>query len=102
MIRSTPRTTLFPNTTPFRSNVGNYTAKVIIERGAAPPAEQRTAISATQPVDTLTAQLRSNDPSGKAQLLTKLTATPGVAATGTINYTFWWNCADAGTSVGGV
>jgi formylglycine-generating enzyme required for sulfatase activity len=48
---------------------------------------------------TLTAALSANPASGTAPLSTTLTATAGGTATGTVNYTFWWNCTDAGTSV---
>jgi List-Bact-rpt repeat protein len=47
----------------------------------------------------LSVSLGASPPSGASPLSTTLTATVGGSATGPINYTFWWNCADAGTSV---
>lgn len=44
--------------------------------------------------------LSANPSSGIDSLTTKLSATVGGAATGTINYSFWWNCNNAATTVG--
>ncbi|NKE71293.1 Ig-like domain-containing protein [Candidatus Manganitrophus noduliformans] len=77
--------------------VGNYTAKVIVERGTAAPAEARITITVSAP--TLSVTLASNPSGGAAPLSTNLTADVSGTATGTINYTFWWNCTNTGTSV---
>jgi len=48
---------------------------------------------------TLTVSLSASVSSGGAPLTTKLTAAVGGTETGTINYTFWWNCLYSGTSI---
>jgi hypothetical protein len=48
---------------------------------------------------TLMVSLSANSSSGTAPLNTSLTADVSGTASGTINYTFWWNCNDPGTSV---
>ncbi len=48
---------------------------------------------------TLAAALAANPDQGQAPLQTTLTATASGSATGSVNYTFWWDCADPGTSV---
>jgi hypothetical protein len=48
---------------------------------------------------TLSVALNASPNSGIAPLSTILTATVSGTATGTINYTFWYNCSDPGTSV---
>jgi hypothetical protein len=50
----------------------------------------------------LTVSLQASPSSGPADLGTVLTATVGGSAQGPINYTFWWNCASADTSVAAV
>jgi len=52
--------------------------------------------------DTLSVSLTADHSSGNAPLDVTLTADVSGTATGTINYTFWWNCNDPGTSVGDV
>jgi uncharacterized delta-60 repeat protein len=52
--------------------------------------------------ETLSVTLTANPSSGTAPLSTNLTADVSGTATGTINYTFWWNCNDPGTSVSNV
>jgi subtilisin family serine protease/subtilase family serine protease len=47
----------------------------------------------------LAAALSANPASGNAPLGTTLQASVGGSAAGPITYTFWWNCADPGTSV---
>lgn len=47
----------------------------------------------------LLVSLTANPSSGTAPLGTNLTADVSGTASGTINYTFWWNCSDPGTSV---
>ena len=47
----------------------------------------------------LSATLTANPASGMPPLATVLSAAPQGTATGTLNYTFWWNCADVSTSV---
>jgi Zn-dependent metalloprotease/murein DD-endopeptidase MepM/ murein hydrolase activator NlpD len=46
--------------------------------------------------------LQGNPSSGTSPLNTTLSAAVTGTATGTINYTFWWNCSDPGTSVSAV
>ena len=48
---------------------------------------------------TLSVTLDANPSNGCAPLDVTLTAEVSGTATGTINYTFWWNCNDPGTSV---
>lgn len=48
---------------------------------------------------TLTADLTANPSTGASPLNTTLTATVGGTATGTVNYSFWWNCTNSSTSV---
>lgn len=55
-----------------------------------------------KPSSTLAVSLMANPSTGPAPLSTTLTATVSGTATGTINYAFWWNCSDPGTSVSGV
>ena len=50
----------------------------------------------------LSASLTPNPASGPSPLSTTLTAQVGGTAVGTINYTFWWNCSNSGTSVSAV
>jgi len=50
----------------------------------------------------LSVSLSANPSSGTAPLSTNLTADVSGTAAGTINYTFWWNCNDPGTSVSAV
>jgi len=52
--------------------------------------------------ETLSVSLTTDPSSGNAPLDVTLTADVSGTATGTINYTFWWNCNDPGTSVGDV
>lgn len=52
--------------------------------------------------ETLSVSLTANPQSGTEPLESLITATVSGTATGTINYTFWWNCDDPGTSVGAV
>src|SRR5581483_7515399 len=54
---------------------------------------------ALRPVSSLGVTLSATPTGGLAPLTTNLQAAVSGAATGTINYTFWWNCADAGKSV---
>jgi len=49
--------------------------------------------------ETLSVSLTADPSSGNAPLDVTLTADVSGTATGTINYTFWWNCNDPGTSV---
>ncbi|GEM_PF-4588375 len=49
---------------------------------------------------TLAVSLGASPQNGAAPLNTNLTANVSGTAIGTINYTFWWNCSDPGTSVG--
>ncbi len=51
---------------------------------------------------TLSVSLNASPSSGLAPLSPQFTAAVGGSATGTINYTFWWDCADPGTDVGQV
>jgi hypothetical protein len=48
---------------------------------------------------TLGATLSAKAESGTSPLTVNFTATAMGSATGTINYSFWWNCADTDTSV---
>ena len=52
--------------------------------------------------ETLTVSLVSSPGNGIAPLATKLTASVGGTAEGTINYSFWWNCSDTDTSISNV
>jgi len=52
--------------------------------------------------ETLSVSLEANPSSGDAPLDVSLTADVSGTATGTINYTFWWDCNDSGTSVDSV
>jgi hypothetical protein len=54
------------------------------------------------PSETLSVSLTADPSTGTAPLNTTLTADVSGTATGTINYTFWWNCDDPGTSVDAV
>src|SRR5207245_7965378 len=54
------------------------------------------------PSTMLSVSLTPNPVGGMPPLNTTLTASVTGTATGTINYTFWWNCKDPGTSVSGV
>src|SRR5437867_9852165 len=51
---------------------------------------------------TLSVSLTAKPASGPAPLSTTLTASVSGTATGTINYTFWWDCADPGVNVDAV
>lgn len=48
---------------------------------------------------TLSVGLTANPSTGSAPLSSVLTATVGGTATGTINYSFWWNCSNTSNSV---
>ena len=51
---------------------------------------------------TLSANLTANPTIGSAPLTTNLTATVSGTASGPVNYSFWWNCTDSGTTVSSV
>lgn len=51
------------------------------------------------PPPTLSASLTATPNSGTAPVSSTLQATVGGTATGTMNYSFWWNCSSATTSV---
>lgn len=53
----------------------------------------------TPPSQTLSVTLDANPSNGCAPLYVNLTADVSGTATGTINYTFWWNCDNPGNSV---
>jgi hypothetical protein len=81
------------------SVAGQYTAKVIVERGTASPAEARTTVTATTP-QTLSAALSVNPNQGTAPLSNvSFSATASGTAIGTINYTFYCNRSDSGTDI---
>jgi len=63
---------------------GNYSAT-----GVVPTGSPFTPVGATLTVSTFTA----TPASGTAPLSANLSATVGGTATGTINYSFWWNCS---------
>jgi len=50
-------------------------------------------------IPTLSTTLIADPPSGVAPLSDTLTATASGTATGTLNYTFWWNCTNTSNSV---
>ena len=77
------------------SSVGIFTVKVVIERGTL-SAESRVAVTANT-TPTLTAELIAMPSSGLSPLNTTLTATTGGSMTGSINYTFWWDCSTPGS-----
>src|SRR5207245_1167251 len=56
-----------------------------------------TAVTAMFALQDIAVSLTPNPASGTAPLSTTLTATVSGTATGTINYTFWWDCTDPGT-----
>lgn len=56
----------------------------------------------TAPSQSLAVALTATPASGTAPLSTTLSANVSGTATGTVNYTFWWNCTDPGTSVSAV
>lgn len=56
-------------------------------------------ISLTKKTPTLTVNLTANPNSGAAPLESSITAIVSGTATGTINYTFWWNCNDNSVAV---
>ena len=76
---------------------GSFTPKVIAER-AGLSAESRATVTVSAPL-TLMVALSAAPISGSAPLTTSLTATVSGTATGTINYTTWWNCNNACTTV---
>ncbi|MEI8060721.1 MAG: hypothetical protein WCG99_00295 [Candidatus Berkelbacteria bacterium] len=78
-------------------SAGVYHPKVIIERGAATPVTASTTVTVTAP--TLTSALSANPTSGVSPLSTTLTASAGGTATGTLNYSIWWDCDNGTTSV---
>jgi hypothetical protein len=51
------------------------------------------------PLPTLTSTLTADPSTGVSPLSSRLTATAGGTATGTLNYSFWWNCENSSTSV---
>ncbi|MCC6934741.1 MAG: hypothetical protein IT406_03600 [Candidatus Yanofskybacteria bacterium] len=51
------------------------------------------------PAPTLSVSLTATPNTGTAPVNSTLQATPGGTATGTINYSFWWNCANTTTSI---
>lgn len=53
----------------------------------------------TAPTPTLSVTLSATPSSGAAPLSSNLQATVGGTATGTINYSFWWNCLSTSNSV---
>ncbi len=59
-----------------------------------------TVIVNPSPTPSLSVSLVPSPSTGPAPLSSILSATVGGTATGTINYSFWWNCNDTGTSVG--
>ena len=65
-----------------------------------------TAVSVTvNNISSLTVNLKANNLeslSGSPPLAVNLSADIAGSATGTINYSFWWNCNNSGTSVGAV
>ena len=58
--------------------------------------------TSSQPSQSLSASLTANPSSGFAPLNVTLTASTSGTATGTINYTFWWDCDNPSNSVGDV
>jgi len=55
--------------------------------------------SPTPTPGTLTATISTNPSSGVAPLMSRLVATAGGTQTGTVNYTFWYNCNQGGNSI---
>jgi hypothetical protein len=82
------------------STAGTYTAKVIVERGNAPPAEARATITVSAQQTLSVSSFAASPSSGTAPLNgVDLTASVGGTATGTINYTFYCNRPDSGTNI---
>ncbi len=71
------------------STPGTYYPKVVMERDGQ-KAQDHKPVYVT---GTLSATLTAAPSSGTAPLLTDLTATVSGTTTGTINYSFWWNCS---------
>jgi PKD repeat protein len=72
--------------------VGTYTPKIIAERSSL-AANGDTAVTVSA-APTLSVDLVAAPNSGNAPLATVLTATVSGSATGSINYTTWFNCDD--------
>lgn len=77
---------------------GNVLPLVAVVRGGNPPAFQNTTVVITPP--TLTASLTATPNSGIRPLSNvQLSANYVTTATGTVKYTFWWNCLDPSNDV---
>ncbi|MBI2057778.1 MAG: hypothetical protein HYT63_02220, partial [Candidatus Yanofskybacteria bacterium] len=90
---TTTTTTLAPTTT--------LTTTTTTTTTTLPPATTTTTTSTTTTTlaPTLNVTLSANPSSGSGPLSSVLTASVSGTATGTINYTFWWNCSDPSTNV---
>ena len=87
--------------TPSPDFTGTETLRYAFHVGGTPSNEATVRIT-INPAPTLTLSFAVSPQSGHAPLASTLTATVGGTAAGTINYTFWWNCSDPGTSVSAV
>lgn len=71
-----------------------YNPKVVIQRGTSPDAQASATVTVDAP--TLSVVLvPSPSPGGNSPLTVDLTATVSGTALGTINYSYWWDCAYA-------
>jgi len=76
---------------------GDFTPKVIAERGNAPSAVAQNSVEIDPQLFTLAFTASPN--SGLEPLSTILSAQVTGNASGTINYSFWWDCSSTSTSV---
>ena len=77
----------------------SMTGTVVVTTPTPTPTPSRTPTRTATPTPALVVSLGANPSGGAAPLSTDLSAAVSGTATGTINYTFWWNCNDPGTSV---
>ncbi|MBI4512867.1 MAG: hypothetical protein HY702_02050 [Gemmatimonadetes bacterium] len=76
---------------------GRYIARIFAQEFAGPTTYRMAAT--TSPAPTLSVALSASPSTGSAPLNTSLTATVSGAATGLVNYSFWFNCPDPGIRV---
>ncbi len=82
--------------------IGTYTPKIIVERASLIVEDNNTVtVSSGGGPTSLSAEIVAAPSSGAVPLNTTLTMTVSGTATGTINYTTWWNCNNTCATVAG-
>ncbi len=76
-----------------------YEVRRVIPYPPLPSENNSMEYKCSSPVITLSVSLTADPNSGSSPLNSDLDADVSGTATGTINYSFWWNCTDTSTSV---